>query len=251
MADRSDDYREYYKARPPLEVGAKIVGLWHRRMLQVIAERIPGFAGLSVLEVGTGWGYFARACREKGVAYSGLEMNADQAAALRAEGLDVVAGSIPPFPEGKPAQVLYLSHVLEHASGFPQAKEMLNACHARLDPGGHVVIVCPDLLSWKEEFWGADWSHGFPTTLRRLEQIVAEAGFVLRDSRHHTAGLMNPALVFLATSLFRLIPVHALDAVLKPLTGRPLCYSFMGIFGWRQLLVIAEKPAAGPTAADR
>jgi hypothetical protein len=234
-------YSEYFETRQPAEAARGFIQSWHTRMLRSLQRLIPGLAQLRVLEVGAGWGYFARACRQRGIAYAGIELNAEQAARLREEGFDVVATSIPPFPTGAPVQLIYMSHVLEHATSYLHALEMLTAARERLDARGYVAVICPDLLSWKEEFWNGDWSHGFPTTLRRLEQIVAEAGFEIVDARHHTAGFTQPAAAFVATQLTHLIPVRALDMIFKPLTKRTLAYSFMTVFGWRQLLVVGRK----------
>lgn len=237
----SQQYGEYFDTRRPIEAATGIIYAWHKRMLSVLIEGIPGLRLMRVLEVGAGWGYFARACHERSIEYMGLELNVEQAARLRIAGFDVTVATVPPFPQGAPVQVVYFSHVLEHATSFLHALDMLKSAHERLDQRGYVVVICPDLLSCKEEFWSSDWSHGFPTTLRRLRQIVTEAGFEIVDARHHIAGLTNPLAVFVVAQLMRLVPVNLLDLILKPFTNRTLIYSFMTIFGWRQTLVIGRK----------
>jgi SAM-dependent methyltransferase len=244
-ADRSAEYAEYYESRVPTGFGRKVLGLWHRRMHDVVSALLGGFGKRLVLEVGAGWGFFGNACRLRGVAYRGLEMNATQAERLRKDGLQVDAGAIPPFPAGVSADVIWLSHVLEHASGYPQAIEMMRACLQTLTPGGHVVVIGPDLLSWRESFWDVDWSHGFPTTAQRVEQLLRDVGFVEVVRRHHTATFTQPAVAWVLAALFSLVPYRLFDAVLERLTGRTFCQSFMAVFGWRQILVIGRKaPAA-------
>lgn len=249
---KADHYQEHYRSRMIAGFATKYIFTWHRRMLDFARRKIAGMSTADVLEVGAGWGFFAEACRQRHIAYSGLEMNACQAESLREQGYDVTASAIPPFPPGPPVDVIWMSHVLEHAANYTEARDMLTAIRSRLEPGGHLVVICPDLKSWKFEFWGVDWSHGFPTTLRRLRQIFDETGFKVVDARYHVASCTQPVLVWLLTRLFSLIPVAFLDFFFEKFLGRSFCYSFMGVFGWRQLLVIGQKPhepndpSAGP-----
>ncbi len=239
--DRSSEYAEYYETRVPTGFGRRLLGFWHRRMHDVVGRQLGGFGKRQVLEVGAGWGFFGQACKLRGVAYRGLEMNRAQAERLRQQGLDVDAGAIPPFPADASADVIWLSHVLEHASGYPHAAEMLRACLQTLRPGGHVVVIGPDLLSWREAFWDVDWSHGFPTTAQRVEQLLLDVGFRDVEGRHHTATVASAPLAWLLAALFGLVPYRFIDAVLARLTKRTFCQSFMAVFGWRQILVIGKK----------
>ena len=241
--DRSVEYGEYYEGtRRPTGFGRRVLSFWHRRMLAVATHDLGSLRGRQVVEVGAGWGFFGNACLTAGVPYRGIEMNAAQAAVLRAAGLTVDAGAIPPFPVGLTADVVWLSHVLEHARDYQHAKAMLQACLETLTPGGHVVVIGPDLLSWREHFWDVDWSHGFPTTVQRVAQLMRDTGFSVTAARHHTATLTNPFLVWLVTGILALVPFRFIDAGLERLTGRTFAQSFMAVFGWRQILVIGQKP---------
>ena len=208
-------------------------------MAQLAERHIGPLAGRSVLEVGAGWGFFGDACRALGATYEGLEMNADQAQRLRARGLNVAVGAIPPYPDGDPVDVIWMSHVLEHASSYLEAREFIAGALARLAPGGRLVVIAPDILSWRQEFWNVDWSHGFPTSLRRVSQLLEDCGYRVVAAEHHAGartGISGAALAL----LFRLIPYRVLDRLALRLAGRPLAHSFMGVFGWRQILVIGE-----------
>lgn len=240
--DRSDSYREYYESRKPTNFGEKVLRHWHAKMYALAAKHIPGLHAKTVLEVGAGWGFFADACRARGTRYLGMEMNAAQAKALSAKGHEVVAGAVPPFPSGDPVQVIWMSHVLEHATTYLHAAQMVAAARDRLDRGGYLVVIGPDVKSWGAEFWNCDWSHGFPTTVHRVEQLMRESGFEIADARHHTATFGNPVMQFLATNTFRLVPYNVVDGLLGMATGRTFAYSFMAVFGWRQIFVVGRKP---------
>jgi SAM-dependent methyltransferase len=241
-ADRSAHYNEYFTVREPTSLGRRLQYWWHTAMLRIARRVIPGLDRKRVLEVGAGHGFFAEVCQKHEIAYAGLEMNAGAASKLRARGLHVTAATIPPFPVGESTDVVWMSHVLEHAPTFIAAREMLAGAYERLEAGGHLVVICPDLESWKEGFWSADWSHGFPTTLRRVKELVQECGFRVAYARHHTATVTNPFLMNLLTLVFSWIPVRFGDWVMRLLTGHDFCHSFMTLCGWRQVYVVGQKP---------
>jgi 2-polyprenyl-3-methyl-5-hydroxy-6-metoxy-1,4-benzoquinol methylase len=238
---RSGEYSEYFEARRPIAFGEQMVRWWHRRMFRQVAGRIADFRRGPILEVGAGWGYFADVCRDEGTTYSGIELNGEQAAKLRQRGHDVVQAAVPPMPVGPECATVWMSHVLEHAVDYLHALSMVKAVYTRLRPGGHVVVIAPDLYSSREEFWSSDWSHGFPTTSRRVAQLLSEAGFAVVHAGTHTCSFTNPAADTLVHAGFQLLPHRTLDLLAKRAMNRTLFYSFMTVFGWRQILVIARK----------
>lgn len=239
--DRDTEYREYFASRRPSRFGERVHRAWNRNLFSLASRFLPELAHSALLEVGPGLGFFGRVCLERGVRYSALEMNAAQAEVLKKSGFDAQAAAIPPFPPGPPVQVIWMSHVLEHAPSYRDAFGMVSGALARLSPGGHLVVIGPDVLSWRGEFWNCDWTHGFPTSLRRVQQLFGEAGFSIVAARHH-AFFVDGALAEVAAALARLIPYRLLDAVLERVTGRSFAYAFMVLFGWRQILVIGRKP---------
>lgn len=247
MSSRTEQYAEYFTSRAPSAQGTRVHELWHRRILGLALRWVPQLASGHVLEVGAGWGHFGEQCQARGIRYEGIELNAAQAATLADGGLDVKAGAVPPYPSGPLVDVVWMSHVLEHATGYEHAREMVSGALERLRPGGALVVISPDLFSWRWEFWNVDWSHGFPTTARRVAQLMQDCGYEVALQRHHTATVGNPAGAAVLTLLFRLIPYKVLDRLALRLTGRPLVHSFMGLFGWRQIFVAGTKPGGAPT----
>ena len=239
--DRGRMYDEYFESRKPIELGHKLWRRFHRKMLAAASRIIPDFSKRTILELGPGLGIFAEEVRGKTAGYSAIEMNAGNAERLRAAGFDVVNATVPPFPDGPPAGVVWMSHVLEHARDFVEARTMVSEAARRLAPGGWLVVIAPDVLSWKEHFFEVDWTHGYPTSLGRVEQLLRDAGFEVAFARHHTAGFLNPVAMFFATNLLRALPFDALDALTRPFTGRRLFFSFMSMMGWRQIFVAGRK----------
>jgi len=244
VADRKAHYQEYFAGRQPSPFGLRVHRFWHSRMLDRAEKVIPGMRGWPLLELGPGLGTFGEICKSRGYSYSGVEMNESQALKLQAQGLDVVSGSIPPIPDGKPVRIIWMSHFLEHAATFLEARQMIEEVHRRLDPGGYAVVVSPDMIFWKERFYDVDWSHGYPTTRKRMEQLFLETGFEICYSGHHTAAVFKPLAVFVLTHFFRLIPVGLLDLFAEKIAGRPLFRAFMILLGWRQIFVVGKKWAS-------
>ena len=235
-------YDEYFESRRPLAFGERLIRRWHGRMLAAAERVIPSLASKRILELGPGWGYLADHVRARGWQYAAVERNATNAEAMRARGFDVSCAAVPPFPAGAPADVVWMSHVIEHARDFVEAREIAGAAFRRLEPGGHVVVIAPDVLSWGAWFWEIDWSHGWPTSLGRIEQLLGDAGFRVVFARHTTAGVVSPVGSALLYGLFALVPFRLIDVLARALTGRRLALSFMSMFGWRHVYVIATKP---------
>lgn len=236
-----DNYAEYFVTRKPATFAQPLITYWHKKMLLIAAKWIPNLKSKTILEIGAGHGFFASVCTQMGFHYCGHEMNADQANSLQASGYDVTPAMIPPIPAGKPVQVIWLSHVLEHAMNYREARDMLTACHGRLDKDGYVVIIAPDIHHWKMEFWSMDWSHGFPTSLNRVEQLLNETGFSVTKAMHHTSAMTNPCVAWVTSSLFRLLPMHLIDSISHKLVGRRFASAFMSVFGFRQIYLIGHK----------
>jgi len=238
MDEKTKFYDEYYDRQIKPN---KVCAFYHNNLFRIISKRIPDFSKLSILEIGAGFGYLARICKEKKIAYQGIEGNPSQSKHLRKCGYDVICGFIPPFPETKPCDVIYLSFVLEHADGWQNARKLMAGINAKLEIGKYVVIVCPDVRDYKMYFWDCDWSHGYPTSLKRVKQLLTETGFKVIFANHFTGGFINPFMIFFLTVIFKLIPIHIVDYFSEKFVKTPLAYRFMTSFGWRQILLIGMK----------
>jgi len=237
---QSNNYSEFYTRKRP-DIFTPLVSFWHKRMLTIAARFIPNFKQKTLLEIGPGCAFLAKRCVEDNMTYRAIEMNEQQAAFLQNEGYHVIPATVPPIPAGEPVQVIWLSHMLEHVASHSEAKALLLACYDRIDADGYVVIIGPDVYHWKADFWGCDWSHGYPTSVFRVEQLLNETGFSLHQSMHHTATITNSFFAWLISVLFRFAPMDTLDFMFyKKFKWRP-CQAFMHKFGLRQIYVIGKK----------
>lgn len=136
-----------------------------------------------------------------------------------------------------------MSHVLEHSPSWLAAREMVSTCRDLLSDEGYVVVVGPDALSWRREFWNVDWSHGYPTTIRNVSQLFNDVGLTNIVAKHHRNGSEN-MLMKATFAVLSLAPHRIIDKVMTPKrhqVGDGLTYSWKAIFGWRQILIVGQK----------
>ena len=180
--------------------GATAVGRWivarqNRFLIGLIQKHHPSAGSISVLEVGPGHGAFAKACTERGLTYEAVEGNAAMAERLRREGYVVTATTVPPLPAGEKKDVIVIQHVLEHMRGVDEALTLLCQCAERLVPGGLLIVSGPDITVMKDEFFDCDYTHAFPTSVRRLTQIFHDAGLrVVASGLQNALGTFRPLL---------------------------------------------------------
>lgn len=97
----------------------------------------------SVLDVGSGPGYFLLFGKERGWQTLGIEPSKQAAAYSRSLGLEIIEGF---FPETMADftgffDVVHMAHVLEHV---PDPKKMLQVSYKLLKPGGLICIIVPN-----------------------------------------------------------------------------------------------------------
>lgn len=147
------------------------------RLMQCIEQSCGGKKARDVLEIGIGEGSFSRAAQQRKWNYTGIDRNADMA--RNAGGENVFCAEVPPFPMQivqKRFDLIYAAFVLEHMDGGKAACEFMKESAAHLADDGSLVLLVPDALSLKMEFWSVDYTHSFPTTERNVKQIAADCG---------------------------------------------------------------------------
>jgi SAM-dependent methyltransferase len=129
----------------------------------------------SVVELGPGWGALAEACGERRLNY--VAVDASLTLLRRLTGVRSICSFVPPIPLGNhTCDLVVASHVLEHAGTVRDAQELIAEMKRVARKGGCLVIVSPDFLWAGKYFWDCDYSHTFPTSARRLHQLLLDQG---------------------------------------------------------------------------
>jgi SAM-dependent methyltransferase len=181
-------------------------GSWLARRIQRTTLDLAGLEdGVPVLEIGPGRGHLAAECLRRGHPYTAIEPDPRLAAALEERGAEVVRSSVPPVPDlqRRFGGVLAVM-VLEHVAGADQALEVVRGCKDLLAPGGRLVLSTPDYSSARHHFFNCDYTHSFPTTMRRLLQLCENAGLERVDSRLMSGPFAGPAGLALGAVAARL-----------------------------------------------
>lgn len=140
--------------------------------------------------------------------------------------------------------MIWLLHVLEHSEDQFTARKLLSNCRQLLTDNGSIVVISPDILSWRHHFWEVDWSHGYQTSLRSTIQLIEDIGCEVDVSVYHRGGFVNPLIRGLF-AVFSLLPHRLLDFLVNPARARQgdgVAYSWKAVFGWRQILIVGRKP---------
>jgi SAM-dependent methyltransferase len=137
-------------------------------------------SSIDMLEVGPGHGAIAVLAREAGHRYRAVEPSPFLSDDLRARGFDVTRAFTPPIPGADESlDLVYADQVLEHMSGIDAARAWVADALRLLRPGGTLFVVVPDYLKERGFFWDIDYTHNFPTTERRMRQLLHDGGFDL------------------------------------------------------------------------
>jgi len=130
----------------------------HRQTIEWVSE------GAHVLEVGCSTGYLGHALIEqKNCRVTGIEVDPAAAAVARANGIDVIEGSVEAkvFRESITGSYDFIlaNDVLEHLRD-PAA--VLEHFHEWLSPGGRVIVSVPNIANWeirRNLFFGGDFDY--------------------------------------------------------------------------------------------
>ncbi len=164
-------YPDYLADRPIIERNFADRVEWIERL---------GAPGPRLLEVGSAYGLFLCAARDRGWDVHGVELAADCVDASRRDGLDVVRGDFNAAELEGPFDVIAMFDVIEHlrdpVACLARARELLT-------PGGFIVIETGDHATPWARLLGNHWyfldppQHLFYFSRTGLSEVFSQAGF--------------------------------------------------------------------------
>jgi SAM-dependent methyltransferase len=238
-------YDEYLE-RTNWKYSAGLLTWVHQRILKVfirVAQLNP--SEVKLLEIGSGRGTGGQIANQMGFAkYVGVEPTQALAAFSRESyGHEVVEDFLPELVSIKTASMdaIFSIHVLEHASSHLDAWAWVKEMKRVVRPGGHILICTPDAQDYGTYFWDSDWSHGYPTTPRRLSQILQDHGLELVFVGKMHFGSLSPLVAAFSHFFALLLPTRLGDRITQKLFGRPLVSGLKIAVLWGLTYVIAKK----------
>jgi len=225
-------------------------GLHHwvakRLMLRFARFSKLSFIESEILEIGVGTGRIADTLYALKVKkFVGVEPNARLAEFTRRMGFDVNEYALPSLPNNWEDfySAVVSFHVLEHAPTYIDARLWIKEMARVTKPGGYILIAAPDIRNSREYFWDSDWSHGFPTTPRRVSQIGDDLNLTTVYAGNFALGNTHPVFTSLARLIDKTLPTRLLDAITMKLVKRPLASGLKIALLWGLTFVVFEKPS--------
>jgi SAM-dependent methyltransferase len=136
----------------------------------------------SVLDIGCGYGYFVRRALAAGFDAYGVDLSADgiREAEKHTAGR-VFRGTIDDVEAlaGRRFDVIFASHLIEH---IPEPRAFVEALTPRLNDGGIVMFVTPNIKSWLARISGRRWvsfkipEHVAYYTPATIGELLEDAG---------------------------------------------------------------------------
>jgi SAM-dependent methyltransferase len=209
-----------------------------RRRAQVTLDLcIDDFCARSLLEIGPGLGHVAEVARDRGWVYHAIEASQPAVDVLRSRGYTVQLGMVPPLPTLPQAfDLIFVSHLVEHLPSGDSVLELVSALRGQLAPRGRLCLVFPDFLDDPRDFWDVDYTHCWPSTSRRLRQVFADAGLVVRSETRMRATVAGRREIALAPARWLLAPPARGSTRLAAAAFRAR------VFLLREILIVAESP---------
>lgn len=216
---------------------------WGRRTL----DTIPWAGNGELCDFGCGACAFLRLARRRGWRVCGVDFSEDVARwARERDALEVVVGTWPGEAfAGRTFDAITAWHVIEH---LPEPAGWLAAAVERLNPGGYLLVCCPDVDSWARRFFGEDWygldvpRHFSHFAKRKLADLLADAGLIIERIRPQARPKTLRASARLRAERTGSLLWKTLGA--SSLPWRPVA-SLTGWLGCADgVLIIARKPGA-------
>lgn len=231
-------FYDFLKFRKRTKFGKNIVNKINEKIIQIIYSNFKD--NKNILEIGPGTGTFLKLLSQYNYNYSAIEPNKQLSDACKKLNTKahIYNMIIPPIKlKSQTFDLVYMSHVLEHFSGYKEILLMLNEIYRILKKDGHFVLFFPDYLFFKEDFFDIDYSHEYITTLNRIQLLFNDANFQIT----HTIPFNGQ---FTGFSRFCLLPFFHLNkfifGIFYSLLHKEIFLKAKITFG-KNILILAKK----------
>ena len=175
-----ENFFDHYFSSQSSKIGNKIEIYQSKKILDILIKDKIIKKKDRILEIGTANGIFANECKRFNINYKGIEANKKQYEKLIDDGFIVINIKVPPINLSDKFNLIYLAHLLEHMESLSKAEMLISDIRNTLTDKGFVVIISPNYLSWKNDFWNCDYTHNYVTSPRRVIQLLTNNGFEIK-----------------------------------------------------------------------
>lgn len=166
------------------------IGKMRHRLYHTIFENL----GIkSTLEIGVGLGEFAYYCKSNNIEYVGIEPNDNLRDDLKNKGYNVVNGKAPGLPKlDRKFDCLFASHLIEHLKDCDEIIKLAENAKLILNEDGYIIFLYPDVEKSPQTYY-LDYTHLYPTTKRRVENILKDCDLEIVKSKYYIGVWVKPA----------------------------------------------------------
>ena len=131
---------------------------------------------IKLLEIGPGKGYFKCACDKKKIDYYALDRNRLILDQLSLSSDHAFIGEVPAclYSIKQHFDIIVCAFVAEHLRSGAEVYDFVKSLKNLCNEGGMIVLLTPDALKQKFEFWNIDYTHIYPTTRRNIYQVFLD-----------------------------------------------------------------------------
>jgi len=185
---------DHFSQRKVTKVGT-FVNNRFRKIFWKLVQKNTAEKKMSVCEIGPGTGELAKIIRTDEHSYVAFD-NADSIVdLLKKQSLNVIHQSVPPIgADDNQFDIVIASHVIEHSKGPDAAMLFCQEAHRVLKPGGFFLIAVPNIYEitrFGPLFYDFDWTHAYPTTPVRVDNLMKDSNFVKKESCHIYMGFVG------------------------------------------------------------
>lgn len=186
------------------KMGQWLISLQIQSIVNIIFKHIDSKFVNKILDIGFGRGPYFKELKKRtySVEYFAIEPNEKLRDAALKMGCNVcVEYKVPPLPveiTNKKYDVIILSHVIEHLKNYSNVVLLFNELKKVLNIDGLIFVSAPDINDYRCDFYNVDYSHEYPTSLRRINKLVEDCGYKIEESGY----IRGPIVGSLSSLLF-------------------------------------------------
>jgi len=152
------------------------------KFFEKLAKTAAGYSPIKILEIGIGQGIFYEKLKKEipQMEYTGIEAGETLYEEAKIKGINAIKCFVPPFPEELERggfDMIVMISVLEHFTDYREVLTALNGINGLLKPNGKLLLSYPCARDWGTCFFECDYSHSYPTTQHRTDNLLLDSGF--------------------------------------------------------------------------
>lgn len=171
--------------------------LHERFIIRPEIKKIRKFLGrddFTMLDIGCGTGWISKIWADSGARVTGLEPSPTRGAIAQGRGIRVLPHYVEELADDESFDLIVIRHVLEH---LEHPGEILQKLRGRLNPGGILLIIVPNIDCIGRRLFAKDWTWVLPWHCnffnpQSLDNLLKRSGFAAVDLYQTPSPLWYP-----------------------------------------------------------